>query len=276
MTDQLVPNYATIDPVTGRVGANFSGDITARSLIDSATNGQVFNLGANGSLSLKGLVNALGVILPAGSAQQSPQQATDQIIWRESGGAFIAEVQGWSDPTGNDVGVRVVSQALNPSGQSYAIVAANPDPGAPPSEAAALQITQLARGAPGQPGGIGTGTEVSAFVGQFAAMVLDSAGKSSFLKIDTPNPPVNLKVAFGGATFTWGGASSLSNTQRFFNGFTNGPSGFVGGAQGSGLTYPYVCFTNWGTNFVDAVLVIPGGTPGAGATASGWILAWGS
>lgn len=157
-------NYITVDPATGQVSADFTG-----------------------------IINALGVTLPAGTAQQDPAAASDQIIWKDTGdGSVVASVQGWTDDINDNLGVRLQSRAKSNGWQNYAIVQALSDPNDPIGHGASLQVSQHNRGAPPPPFTTGGGTEVDVFVGAHSAKILDAAGASSF--IGAPDASSNWRV----------------------------------------------------------------------------------
>lgn len=120
MADSLFPNYLKINP-DGSIGATFSGDIEARSLIDTATGGQVFNLSSTGQLTLKGVVNSLGMTIPAG--ESATPTAPNEIQWIESSGGLVAEIGGYqyTPPGGaytNRIDVAATATSPPPTGNT--------------------------------------------------------------------------------------------------------------------------------------------------------------
>lgn len=183
--EQLSPNYLTLGP-DGEVGANFTG-----------------------------LINALGLIIPAGIAQQPPQVASDQIVWEAqgpSGGIFTANVQGYSTgPAGSGTrSIQVQSIAVGDGDINYALLGALSDAGDPNQgqDGAAIQVSQLDRGGVGPPGSIGAGTEVSMFVGPLPRMLVDATGRSSFVQVGLPSIPRGVELSFGTTNVTFSGGNS--------------------------------------------------------------------
>ncbi len=156
--DTLSPTYLTVNP-DGSIGATFTGDIRARSIVDTPTNGNVFKLGADGSLSLKGLINALGLILPTGIGLPGLQ---NRITWtRKSDGAMVADINSYvdSDPGG---------------ATSLGLGAAAPDhPGT--TSGIAFRANQA--------GGNGNNNATISVGGRYATL-LDDQGASSFLQLE--------------------------------------------------------------------------------------------
>lgn len=179
-SESLSPNYLTAN-AAGQVGANFTG-----------------------------LVNALGLILPTAlSGFQPPTVANNQIVWEDSGnGALIANIQGFANDAGTTSGINVGSKAEANAWQNYASLNANSH--AAPSASASLQISQQNEGATGPTGNIGGWTEIDAFVGTQARMLLDAAGRSSWLQVATPSIPQNTVIGFSILQGTWPGGQFLS------------------------------------------------------------------
>lgn len=187
--EQLSPNYLTLDAF-GNVGADFTG-----------------------------LVNALGLIIPAGTVQQPPQLATDQIVWEAAGGVFVANVQAFSNGV---VGsgtrqVNVSSTAVGFGDENGASLTALSDGGDPNrvNDSAKIQITQRNRGAVGPPGTIGGWTEVDAFAGLAARMILDASNRSSYVQVGSPLIPRTIEVDFGSVNVAFSGGNSSNLVTAF-------------------------------------------------------------
>lgn len=179
--ESLSPNYLTLGP-DGQIGADFTG-----------------------------LINALGLILPAGTLPQNPQLATDQVVWEDTGnGTMVASVQAFANDPSSDSGIQVLSQATSSAWLNSVNLEALSDPADPAHTKSAIQITQRNRGAIGGPGAIGGFTEVDAFVGSKAAMILDAGGRSSFLQVASPPQQLDIDLGSAAMPFSGGGSASVS------------------------------------------------------------------
>lgn len=137
--DQLSNNLTTY--VNGRIGAAFTG-----------------------------LVNAQGLILPAGNLAGTPP-LENQVTWETVAGAEVATL--WAYSTGQAGGENLFMKAqAMPGDASQVEIYAADDQG---SKQAALAVTQLQRG---------SGTVV-ATAGPNSVRIIDNAAASSFLQLST-------------------------------------------------------------------------------------------
>lgn len=183
-SDTLSPNYLTIDD-QGHVGAEFTG-----------------------------LINALGLILPSGPFQQTPQQATDQIIWVPAGSSIVdASIQGYRDTGSSTVGLTIQSQAEVNGVENATVIRALSDPADPQifSHSASVQISQHDRGLAGPTGQIGGWTEVDVFAASVARMIIDAGARSSWVQVGGPTIPRAIELDFGVTNVTFSGSSSSFN-----------------------------------------------------------------
>lgn len=124
-SEALQPNYLTVDP-TGKVGANFSGKITASELdliggagaspIKWVTAGggllAELTVDASGNLSLSpaGLFKGQGFAMPeAGGSAFTPSKA---VQWQDGGGNAQSFVQGYSSGGGHALIMEQIAQTL--------------------------------------------------------------------------------------------------------------------------------------------------------------------
>jgi hypothetical protein len=210
--ESLNPNYLTVNP-QGQTGASFTG-----------------------------LVNALGLILPAAVAQQLPAQTTNQVVWEDTGsGALVASLEGFSvGPVGSGGRGMIVQSVPEANGDSsYIVLRALSDSGDPNqlSDSAAIQISQLNRGQAPPPNTIGSYTEVDLFVGATRAKLYDSAGASTFVQAPNSNNVFSISgpYSLGPQSVAPGAVQNLSfNTGRNWN-FAN----VVVSQNGGFCTYAY-------------------------------------
>lgn len=180
--EQLSPNYLTLSP-TGQVGANFTG-----------------------------LINALGLILPAGAGGPvPPEQTEEQVVWEvaqpgpDPVGSVVGAVTAFDDQTGSQ-GISVSSQAQSSPDTSSALIRAL---GTTAGVEAKLQVLQVGNGSAGPAGAIGAGTEVDVFVEPGAgAMLLDILGRSSFVQCN--DQPSQTALTGGTGNVVWPGGSPNS------------------------------------------------------------------
>lgn len=112
--EQLIPNYLTIDPATGEVGADFTG-----------------------------IIHALGLILPAAPNLNTPQ-GSNELVWTALDGLTRAVLLAGDlpGPTPNAV-LQIGTFASGPASASEVTIAAADDTGAPQ---ASLNVNQIDEG----------------------------------------------------------------------------------------------------------------------------------
>lgn len=147
------PSYLTITP-TGQVGADFTG-----------------------------LINALGLIIPAGiSTQPQPQ---NQIVWEETNGGIVANIFAADFAGETELSLQSENPAQNPSGG-----------GAVTLESQATQgIATLSAGGPGaaaltaefvvSAGAAGGSAILQALAFNSSAIVIDNQQRSNFVQLPT-------------------------------------------------------------------------------------------
>jgi len=249
MTDVLTPNYVTIDPATGKIGANFTG-----------------------------VINAEGLNLPSGTSQVL--QPANQIIWKPGpNGALIATIGAFVN-AGDDSEVSLAAYSPNVGGGgatafSGATVAAG--------DAAQNIWAKLAAQVETIGGAANSATLVATAQragGPFQqAVILTDTGASDF--IQNGSGVQALKITAGSGTVTFGGGSPTS-------GVTTIPTGCPFVTQGGCLvgqstptnafqTYTWSATYAGGNpmNFNIAANSSTNGTPSAGLKVNFFWLAFG-
>lgn len=194
--ETLQPNYLSINPATGQIGANFSG-----------------------------LIQALGLILPAAGSSLLPYPQNSSIEWvRQSDGAVVAQQSALSSGGTESLEIR----SYRAPGGDNAIVGVGTSGGPNAGPDVLLQLAGL--------GGLG---QVSAdvFAENIPATILNNLGVnggSSFVRyvfqggVSTPpGPPVSLYVTIGSINVTFSG-SNFSATVGAVHGLPGTPQFVVG------------------------------------------------
>ncbi|HET7047858.1 MAG TPA: hypothetical protein VFI54_06260 [Solirubrobacteraceae bacterium] len=139
-----------------------------------------------------GNVSVTGINIPAGTSTTPPSQ--DRIRWlRQSDGAVVAEIIGFSSGGAEVVAVR--ADALAPGDTSQSLLDVLDDQG---TEQGNIVVTQTARGATAQ---------VLLTAAGHTRTAVDQLGRSDFLVLSSTE-----LSTVGTATITWPGGTAFSNT----------------------------------------------------------------